>query len=130
MSKPTFPYYDEPRGLVLPAGVVISNTEPYDPKRKAVPGSHLIDVYLFRRSTGERRIYQPEYPWVEDGEGNPAFIWEEGNYGCDCNRSLFLYDWDEDKELPCDNGIDREIFIEKIVIRGTDTVLYAERIPA
>lgn len=86
----------------------------------------LIDVHLYRPSTGERCVYQPEYPW--DGE-SPAFIWEEGNYSCDCNRSLFLYDWDEDKTLPCDNGVDRQIIIERIVIRGTNTVLYSESKP-
>lgn len=28
------------------------------------------------------------------------YLWREGNFSCDCNRSIFLYD-DEDKELPC-----------------------------
>ncbi len=28
--------------------------------------------------------------------------WTEGNYSCDCNRSLFMYG--EEGELPCNNG--------------------------
>ena len=33
--------------------------------------------------TGEARIYEDEYPYSE-------FIWNEGNYSCDCNRGLFF----------------------------------------
>lgn len=86
-----------------------------------------IDVHLFRPSTGERRVHQTECTW-DDAGGNPDFIWKEGNFACDCNRSLFLYDWDDEKTLPCNTDAN-EIIIEKIVIRGTDTVVYSEPAP-
>lgn len=109
---------------VLPSGLILVSDPERHPSRAIVPGSHLIDVHLYRPSTGDRRVYRPEYPWVEDGEGNPGFIWDEGNYGCDCNRSLFLYNW-EREPMECGNTI----VIEKIVIRYTDTVLYSEPVP-
>lgn len=30
------------------------------------------------------------------------YLWNDGNYGCDCNRSLFLWQFDDNKQLPCD----------------------------
>lgn len=42
------------------------------------------------------------------------FQWFENNFSCDCNRSLFFYDWDDwddSKELPCG---DDTIVIEEI----------------
>ena len=35
------------------------------------------------------------------------YMWEDGNYGCDCNRSLFAqrYGWDI-PELPCGDTIE------------------------
>ena len=41
-----------------------------------------------------------DYPWGDDGTGNDhgvVWIWTEGNYECDCNRSLFM----GIDELPC-----------------------------
>ena len=34
--------------------------------------------------TGEMRVYE------DDGDYNWEFLWEEGNYSCDCNRHLFF----------------------------------------
>lgn len=33
------------------------------------------------------------------------FIWEDGNYACDCNRMVFLYGVDND--YPCNVGENR-----------------------
>jgi hypothetical protein len=32
------------------------------------------------------------------------YWWFDGNASCDCNRSLFLYNYDGSKELDCNNG--------------------------
>ena len=52
-----------------------------------------------------------EYPYEYDfGFGYSVhtayFMWEEGNYSCDCNRSLFLSElYDDVKEVGCGNFI-------------------------
>lgn len=39
---------------------------------------------------------------VKEVETNASlFMWEEGNYACDCNRSIFFYGLDVDKAFPC-----------------------------
>lgn len=47
-------------------------------------------AHIRNNATGEVRSYQTrELLWEE--EGHPCtFIWEIGNYGCDCNRALFF----------------------------------------
>lgn len=47
-----------------------------------------IVVHLHEIATGRKGIHRDLGHWV-DGEFNP-FIWQMGNYGCDCNRALFL----------------------------------------
>ena len=46
------------------------------------------------------------------------FLWSEGNFSCDCNRSLFFYDDDEEQELPCnpDENIIELISLQSIWI--------------
>lgn len=59
-------------------------------------------------ATGIVREYQND-AILEDGDFEPsAFIWESGNYSCDCNRRLFFAraagedeDWDSD----CSDGL-------------------------
>jgi hypothetical protein len=42
-------------------------------------------------STGEVRSLQFQLPMY--GSGEPSiFPWEDGNYGCDCNREIFFKD--------------------------------------
>jgi hypothetical protein len=51
-----------------------------------------IDVQIRHNESGEVRttrewaIYEPQ-----DGETPNAFMYEEGNYSCDCNRHLFFH---------------------------------------
>ena len=42
------------------------------------------------------------------------WMWTQGNYSCDCNRSLFLYDGDITRELPCntDNNVIELVALE------------------
>jgi hypothetical protein len=43
-----------------------------------------VRVEIRRNSDGEVRAYSDDY-W----DGTP-YIWEHGNYACDCNRELFF----------------------------------------
>lgn len=46
-----------------------------------------LNVTIRKNDTGETRAYQSEH----DCTGEHAdYIWSEGNYACDCNRSLFF----------------------------------------
>ena len=45
-------------------------------------------VYIRRNADGVIRCYE-DLDWHEDSD-YPAFIWEEGNFACDCNRYLFF----------------------------------------
>ena len=46
-------------------------------------------VFIVLNATGEGRWFESETPWSEGCE----YLWTEGNFGCDCNRALFFYDW-------------------------------------
>lgn len=63
------------------------------PVRQAVPCK-----YLLRDVTNGLERYEHDYYCLwrssgSDGEcvDGGGFIWEEGNYSCDCNRALMLY---------------------------------------
>jgi len=52
-------------------------------------------VRIRKNDTGEVREYKDYAIWEDDfandGLGQPSlFIWQEGNYACDCNRYLFF----------------------------------------
>ena|ERR1700735_400734 len=55
-----------------------------------------IDVEITNKVTGEKRIYDyGDYPDAHMGEPDDpfhyiTFMFDEGNYGCDCNRALFF----------------------------------------
>ena len=47
-------------------------------------------------------IDPPKKPSIFFDEGGPNFfIWEEGNYSCDCNRSIFFLGRSYDDAMPC-----------------------------
>ena len=49
------------------------------------------DVLIRKNATGEVRTYRTdECDWYENDEGSTRWMWMEGNYQCDCNRSLFF----------------------------------------
>jgi hypothetical protein len=46
-----------------------------------------VTVKIIDQETGQSQVlFQPDVP-VEDW---PPFIWEDGNYACDCNRARFF----------------------------------------
>ena len=47
-------------------------------------------VILRNVENGDAGVY------IANAEWRGSFIWEEGNYGCDCNRGIFLYGRDSD----------------------------------
>lgn len=53
---------------------------------------HTERAILYDPATGATGEYEYEGEY-SDGfdEGSLLYIWTEGNYSCDCNRSLFLY---------------------------------------
>lgn len=85
-----------------------------------------VDIYLTDTETGESRTYHDKFDWQEAAaelsfaEGAVIYQYTEGNYSCDCNRSLFFYDWEEDKVKPCGNTIR----LDKIVNRETDKLIW------
>jgi hypothetical protein len=60
--------------------------------------------------TGGIRTYIPEFGDSLTDEEN-TWQWTEGNFGCDCNRSIFYTDWEE--EHPCHKGRFKVILVNK-----------------
>jgi hypothetical protein len=62
-------------------------------------------------------VYEFDYEFEDScSDEGIEFIWTEGNYACDCNRSLFIqrYCNPEFPELPCGDAIDLIEFPFKI----------------
>ena len=59
-------------------------------------------------ATGVVREYQND-DILTDGDAEPSsYIWEDGNYSCDCNRRLFFAraaGEDEDLDSECSDGL-------------------------
>ena len=63
-------------------------------------------AYIRNNETGEIRHYKDDLIWDTENNCPHTFIWEEGNYGCDCNRDLFFNyaigkKYDEIKDKKC-----------------------------
>ena len=55
------------------------------------PNSTLkIRIHFYDKKTNLRKTYDTEISTDEEGYPN-LYIWEDGNYSCDCNRSIFMY---------------------------------------
>ena len=52
-----------------------------------------VEATLRDRVTDFTRTYEEEID--SKYTSSQRFLWEEGNYRCDCNRSLFLWKWGE-----------------------------------
>lgn len=77
---------------------------------------------LRNRLTGETLNYIDD-DWEDDSEVSTVeFMWTEGNYSCDCNRSLFLYEWDDTRQLPC-NEAKNEIVLDRLTFDGVEIPL-------
>lgn len=83
----------------------------------------LVDVlvYITKNDTQEVRIYKDSL-YVEDGHVE-TYIWEEGNYSCDCNRRLFFSRVNGEEE-DWDSGCSEFEYSVEIMYKGK--VIYTE----
>lgn len=65
---------------------------------------------LHDTTNGYEKKYYDDFDW--DDEGDMLYQWLEGNYSCDCNRLMFLYDWIAEKHLKCGEGTIKIIKIQ------------------
>ena len=79
------------------------------------------EVYLRDTRNGFSGVHKTE---ARDDE-QIRYMYEEGYFGCVCNRPIFLYD-DEEKELDCNAG-ENLIVVDKIVNVDTGAIVYYER---
>lgn len=59
--------------------------------------------------TGEIVVFEDEAVMFQNEEHPDTWIWNEGNYSCDCNRRLFFKrakgeETKEDWDVPCSDG--------------------------
>ena len=57
---------------------------------------------LLRDQAGVERVHA--YDIDDEDRDSLVFMWEDGNYACDCNRSIFLHELAFDSAWPCSNG--------------------------
>lgn len=64
--------------------------------------------------TGDTRTFEESMTGetADEADETMEYLWEDGNYGCDCNRSLFLWNFNRNKELNCDLGKNRIELVE------------------
>jgi hypothetical protein len=63
-------------------------------------------VEIRENATGNVRIYH-DNAWLEDRDHEPStFIWDDGNYACDCNRATFFAEavGEPDPDRECGDG--------------------------
>src|SRR5689334_15778879 len=92
--------------------------------------SYAIDITILDTTTGERVTYRDEDGGYEDPD-NPGefadFIWREGNFSCDCNRSLFFrLAKGEDVDTMDATCGDGRYVVEQIVRVSNGEVVYRE----
>lgn len=99
---------------------------PTHPLRK---GEHWVCVTarIRENTTGEVREYHDAHAIIADGEEHPStYIWEDGNYACDCNRGLFFQYAagvaPDDADSDCGDGR----FSVQLINPQTGTVYYDE----
>lgn len=79
-----------------------------------------VDIYLTDTSTGISKVYHDNFDWEEPDHAIRQYI--RGNYECDCNRSLFFYNWQKEP-YPC-NSESNVIILDKITDRNTGRILF------
>ena len=75
-------------------------------------------VYVTRVSDSETRSITGEHFW-SDHEG-ADYIWDEGNYACDCNRANFFAEGGGETrpDQPCSFGASPRAFRVRIEVDG------------
>jgi hypothetical protein len=84
-----------------------------------------VRVHLRKVSTGEVRVYDDSLYTTATYDG--LFIWDEGNYACDCNRRLF---WDQAVGVETPDGEDRcgggAFVVDRIERIADGVIVYSE----
>ena len=95
-----------------------------------------IDVYLRDTVTGFEHVHSMVGSSAyEFGDPFAEFIWSEGNFSCDCNRSLFITEWGtigpqelqdmaNDESGRCPNT--ERIVVDRIIRTDTGETVYTE----
>jgi hypothetical protein len=82
-----------------------------------------VTITIVDKASGKSVTYkEPQYY-------DSPYMWEEGNYSCDCNRKLFFIREKEGREptkeeTPCNSGKNR--FLVKVVYRADGCVVWNE----
>lgn len=84
----------------------------------------IFDVFIKNNQTGEIRLYSDEY---EDND-IISFLWSDGNYACDCNRSLFFARAKGEPDPEITKCTDYKFSVLYIINRETKQVIYYEDI--
>lgn len=74
------------------------------------------DAVMRDNTTGETKTIHLDL-WYD----HSMFMWTEGNYSCDCNRSLFFYNHDRNKKYKC--GFDKITVVKMIFPDGTEVLV-------
>ncbi len=76
--------------------------------------------YLRNQLSDETCVCDQEY----DREDGLIYLWTDGSFGCDCNRSIFFYNQDESKELDCNSSDEDQVIILDKIVRDDGEVIY------
>jgi hypothetical protein len=86
-----------------------------------------IEAHIIRNSDGVERVYKTQDILnPEDNGVFDPFMWQDGNYACDCNRYSFFQralNESEDDEVPCSD----DKYTVYIVNPKTNGIVYDER---
>lgn len=100
----------------------MAKSQPYkwEPEPEPDEGAE-IKVIIRRNADGVTREWLPGFKW------HGAFIWDEGNFACDCNRGQFFDEAggdgdDEDDEIPCGDGA----YSVRVETKSSGRVLYQD----
>lgn len=86
-----------------------------------------IDVHIRRNADGVERVYETD--GILDGDALSTYIWEEGNFACDCNRYDFFQEAGGDDSVAADARCGDDGYLVWIVNPATGDVVYDEREP-
>lgn len=77
-------------------------------------------AYIRRVSDGVVRKYKTD--WPDDGM---VYMWEDGNYACDCNRHLFFHraiGEEPEEDVPCGGSL----YVVDAITLDSGEIVYAE----
>ncbi len=75
-----------------------------------------VAIHIRKNDTGEIRVRQDQI-WLSDDDVPDPYIWEDGNYSCDCNRRLFFARANGDEE-DWDSGCGEGEYSARVFYKG------------